>query len=170
MYERAVSGSECPFPEPFFENEAVDKEVDSPQRKGRVCAGNPRKVSCTIEILSFQNFYEVLKTCSAGRKDFFDTLENILCRIDVAVVERPAFRALSEPNTEVFGLLVAVTTATASLTGREEPVNDDEFLSIPVGFAGKLSADFTPRGISDMECELVAPHHVLPRLRVLDKG
>ena len=28
-----------------------------------------------IEILSFQNFYEVLKTCSAGRKDFFDTLE-----------------------------------------------------------------------------------------------
>ena len=98
MYERAVSGSECPFPEPFFENEAVDKEVDSPQRKGRVCAGNPRKVSCTIEILSFQNFYEVLKTCSAGRKDFFDTLENILCRIDVAVVERPAFRALPEPN------------------------------------------------------------------------
>ena len=134
-----------------------------------MCAGNPRKVSCTIEILSFQNFYEVLKTCSAGRKDFFDTLENILCRIDVAVVERPAFRALSEPNTEVFGLLVALTTATASLTGREEPVNDDEFLSIPVGFAGKLSADFTPRGISDMERELVAPHHVLPRLRVLGK-
>jgi len=31
-------------------------------------------VSCAIEILSFQNFYEVLKTCSAGRKDFFDTL------------------------------------------------------------------------------------------------
>ena len=29
---------------------------------------------CAIEILSFQNFYEVLKTCSAGRKDFFDTL------------------------------------------------------------------------------------------------
>lgn len=117
MYERVVSGSGCPFPEPFF--------------------------------------------------------ENILCRIDVAVVERPAFRALPEPNTEVFGLLVAVTTVTtvtASLTGREEPVNDDEFLSIPVGFAGKLSADFTPRGISDMECELVAPHHVLSRLRVLAKG
>ena len=88
VYERAVSGSECPFPEPFF--------------------------------------------------------ENILCRIDVAVVERPAFRALPEPNTEVFGLLVAVTTATASLTGREEPVDNNEFLSIPVGFAGKLSADFTP--------------------------
>ena len=54
--------------------EAVDKEVDSPQRKGRVCAGNPRRVSCAIEILSFQNFYKVLKTGSAGRKDFFDTL------------------------------------------------------------------------------------------------
>ena len=31
-------------------------------------------MSCAIEILSFQNFYEVLKTCSAGRKDFFDTM------------------------------------------------------------------------------------------------
>ena len=127
-------------------------------------------MSRAIKILSFQNFYEVLKTCSAGRKDFFDTLENILCRIDVAVVKRPAFRALSEPNTEVFGLLVAVTTATASLTGWEEPIDNNEFLSIPVGFAGKLSADFTPRGISDMEREFVVPHHVLPRLRVLDKG
>ena len=114
LYERAVSGSGCPFPEPFF--------------------------------------------------------ENILCRIDVAVVERPAFRALPEPNTEVFGLLVAVTTAAASLTGREEPVDNNEFLSIPVGFAGKLSADFTPLGVSDMEREFVVPHHVLPRLRVLDKG
>ena len=56
--------------------EAVDKEVDSPQRKGRVCAGNPRRVSCAIEILSFQNFYKVLKTGSAGRKDFFDTLKS----------------------------------------------------------------------------------------------
>jgi hypothetical protein len=27
-----------------------------------------------IKILSFQNFYEVLKTCSAGRKDFFNML------------------------------------------------------------------------------------------------
>ena len=40
----------------------------------RVCAGNPRRVSCAIEILSFQNFIKVLKTNSAGRKDFFDTL------------------------------------------------------------------------------------------------
>ena len=54
--------------------EAVDKVGDFPQRKGRVCAENPRRVSRAIEILSFQNFYEVLKTCSAGRKDFFDTL------------------------------------------------------------------------------------------------
>ena len=36
--------------------------------------GKPKKGSCAIEILSFQNFYEVLKTCSAGRKDFFNTL------------------------------------------------------------------------------------------------
>ena len=39
-----------------------------------MCAGNPRRVSCAIEILSFQNFYRVLKTDSAGRKDFFDAL------------------------------------------------------------------------------------------------
>ena len=31
-------------------------------------------MSRAIEILSFQNFYNVLKTCSAGRKNFFDTL------------------------------------------------------------------------------------------------
>ena len=35
-----------------------------------------RLFPCVIEILSFQNFYEVLKTGSAGRKDFFDTLRN----------------------------------------------------------------------------------------------
>ena len=31
-------------------------------------------MSCAIEILSFQNIIKVLKTCTAGRKDFFDTL------------------------------------------------------------------------------------------------
>ena len=31
-------------------------------------------MSRTIEIKYFQNFIKVLKTCSAGRKDFFDTL------------------------------------------------------------------------------------------------
>ena len=65
---------------------AIDKEnrqtvntvVNPPRRKGRVCAGNSRRVSCAIEILSFQNFYKVLKTCSAGRKDFFNTLNRVL--------------------------------------------------------------------------------------------
>ena len=33
----------------------VDKVVDSPRWKGRVCAGNPRGVSRTIEIKYFQN-------------------------------------------------------------------------------------------------------------------
>ena len=55
--------------------EFVNEVVIFPQREGRVCAGNPRRVSCAIEILSFQNFYKVLKTGSAGRKDFFDTLK-----------------------------------------------------------------------------------------------
>ena len=35
-------------------------------------------VSCAIEILSFQNFIKVLKTCTAGQKDFFDTLRRSL--------------------------------------------------------------------------------------------
>ena len=35
--------------------ETVDKAVDSPRWKGRVCAGNPRRVSRTIEIKYFQN-------------------------------------------------------------------------------------------------------------------
>ena len=35
----------------------------------------PKKSVLRIEILSFQNFIKVLKTCSAGRKDFFGTLK-----------------------------------------------------------------------------------------------
>ena len=58
-----------------IKNKTVDRTVNSPRREGRVCAGNPRRVSYAIEILSFQNFYKVLKTCSAGQKDFFDTLK-----------------------------------------------------------------------------------------------
>jgi len=53
-------------------------------------------------------------------------------------------KQLKNSRNTVFGLLVRVPTAAASLTGREEPVDNNEFLSIPVGFAGKLSADFTP--------------------------
>ena len=59
-------------------------------------------------------------------------------------MERAALWAGPEPDAEVFDLLVAASAAAASLAGREEPINDDEFLSIPVGFVGKLSADFTP--------------------------
>ena len=35
--------------------ETVNKAVDSPRWKGRVCAGNPRRVFRTIEIKYFQN-------------------------------------------------------------------------------------------------------------------
>ena len=38
-----------------------------------------RLFPCAIEIISFQNFYKVLKICSAGRKDFFDTLSGGPC-------------------------------------------------------------------------------------------
>ena len=51
-----------------IKNKTVDRTVNSPR-------WYPRRGSCAIEILSFQNFYKVLKTCSAGRKDFFDTLK-----------------------------------------------------------------------------------------------
>ena len=66
-----------------------------------MCGGNPRRVSRAIKILSFQNFYEVLKTCSAGRKDFFDTLEvpklllcNSLGTFCICAVEVDAFQIL----------------------------------------------------------------------------
>ena len=40
-----------------------------------------RLFPCAIKILNFQNFYKVLKTCSTGRKDFFDTLTQVsLCK------------------------------------------------------------------------------------------
>jgi hypothetical protein len=35
---------------------------------------NPGRVSCAYEIRSFQNFLQVLETCAAWRKHFFDTL------------------------------------------------------------------------------------------------
>lgn len=38
--------------------------------------GNPRWVSCAIRINNFQNFFKVVEICSAGRKDFFDTLKD----------------------------------------------------------------------------------------------
>ena len=58
-------------------------------------------MSRAIKILSFQNFYEVLKTCSAGRKDFFDTLKvpklllcNSLGTFCICAVEVDAFQVL----------------------------------------------------------------------------
>ena len=83
--------------------EAVDKAGDFPQRKGRVCAGNPRRVSCAIEILSFQNFIKVLKTCSAGRKGFFDTLNQTVQQDGPILdcIHSPAFRASSRKHSAV---------------------------------------------------------------------
>lgn len=78
-------------------------------------------------------------------------------------MERAALRAGPEPDAEVFDLLVAVSAATASLTGWEESVDDDEFLAIPVSLVGKLPADFAPCGVCNMERELVISHHVFRR-------
>ena len=44
------------------------------RREGRVCAGNPGRVSCTIAIKSFQNVFKVLKTCAVCQKRVFDRL------------------------------------------------------------------------------------------------
>ena len=35
-------------------------------------------MSCAFETISFQNLFQVLKTCTAGRKYFFDTLQTAL--------------------------------------------------------------------------------------------
>ena len=78
-------------------------------------------------------------------------------------MERAALWAGPEPDAEVFDLLVAASAAAASLAGREEPVDDDKFLAIPVGLVSKLSADFTPCGVRNMECELMVPHHIFRR-------
>ena len=58
-------------------------------------------MSCTIEILSFQNFYKVLKTGSAGRKHIFDKLKvpklllcNSLGTFCICAVEVDAFQVL----------------------------------------------------------------------------
>ena len=48
-----------------------------------------RLFPCAIEILSFQNFYKVLKTCSARRKDFFDTLRRRALPVSLFVRQGP---------------------------------------------------------------------------------
>lgn len=78
-------------------------------------------------------------------------------------MERTALWAGPEPDAEVFDLLVSASAAAASLAGWKESVDDNKLLSIPAGLVGKLPADFSPRGISDMERELVASHHILGR-------
>ena len=75
-------------------------------------------------------------------------------------MECAALRAGPEPDAEVFDLLVAASAAAASLAGWEEPVDDDEFLAIPVSLVGKLPADFAPCGVRNMERELMVLHHV----------
>ena len=75
-------------------------------------------------------------------------------------MECAALRAGPEPDAEVFDLLVAASAAAASLAGWEEPVDDDEFLAIPVRLVGKLPADFAPCGVRNMERELMVLHHV----------
>ena len=75
-------------------------------------------------------------------------------------MERTTHRASPEPDTEVLDLLVSVSTASAILTRWEESIDNDEFFSIPVGLVGKLSADFSPCCICDMECEFMVLYHI----------
>ena len=42
--------------------QAVDKARNVGKREGRVCAGNPGRVPCAIQINRFQNFLKVLKS------------------------------------------------------------------------------------------------------------
>ena len=60
-----------------------------------------RLFPCAIEILSFQNFYKVLKTCSARRKDFFDTLRRRALPVSLFVRQGPrsASRAVRAHST-----------------------------------------------------------------------
>ena len=89
--------------------------------------------------------------------------KNILCGIDVSVMECTALRASPTSDAKVFDIFVAVSAAATSLAGGEESVDDDEFLAIPAGLVGKLPADFTPCSVRNMERELMVLHHVLCR-------
>ena len=42
--------------------QTVDKPERSGKREGGVCAGNPGRVPCAIQINRFQNFLKVLKS------------------------------------------------------------------------------------------------------------
>ena len=48
----------CAEPVPEGPAPLVEKRGGPIQREGRVCAGDPGRVSCTVQIISFQNFFE----------------------------------------------------------------------------------------------------------------
>ena len=51
------------------------KALEFFQRKGRVCAGNPRGVSCAVEMIRFSELLEVLKIDSSLSKRHFRQAE-----------------------------------------------------------------------------------------------
>ena len=82
------------------------------RREGRVCAGNPGRVSCTIAIKSFQNVFKVLKTCSVCQKRVFDRLSGPgFCRGRFHFIIPALFPGTPEASAE-FG--VAMNTGSKS--------------------------------------------------------
>ena len=89
--------------------------------------------------------------------------KNVLCGIDVSVVDGSASRAYPIPNAEAFYSGIFCSAAVTSLRGREESINNDDFFPVPQRLVGELPADFTPRDTHDAFCQLMVLDHVLHR-------
>ena len=85
--------------------------------------------------------------------------ENILRRIEVAVVMMSTFGADPLAYAEILDGGVLEATISAHLRGGVEPVHREENASAPEGLVLQLSSEFTPRGVRNVTGETVILHH-----------
>lgn len=88
-------------------------------------------------------------------------VKDILGGIDISVMLGSAGRTTPLPDGKALDFAVLSTTAGAKLGGREEPVNKDDFLSIPLSLILQLTPDLPKRGIGKALCQVMVLYHAL---------
>ena len=87
-----------------------------------------------------------------GCKDSRAFTEQILCGIDVAVVNSPAYGAGPLPYLHVLHIPVDGAACPAKLAGREIPVHDHQFPTVPSALVFEQTAKLAPPGIGNGFC------------------
>ena len=87
-----------------------------------------------------------------GCKDSRAFTEQILCGIDVAVVNSSAYGAGPLPYLHVLHIPVDGAACPAKLAGREIPVHDHQFPTVPSALVFEQTAKLAPPGIGNGFC------------------